>query len=95
MVGPYMNAAWQASDAETLANQSESDEAAEADSEADGKATMANCKVDRVRAWIDTETDLINLLCMLVISRKKIRQGQFLIWPYNPRAGPGCCWSFR
>jgi hypothetical protein len=92
VIGPYMNAAWQASDAETPANESESDEAAEADSKADGKATMANCKVDRVRAWIDTETDLLS---MLVICRKKIRKGQFLMWPYNPRAGPGCCWSFR
>jgi hypothetical protein len=93
-VGPYMNAAWSDawSDAETLANESESDEAAEADSEADGKAKMANCKVDRVRAWIDADT---SLLCMLVISSKKIPKGQFLMWRYDPRAGPGCCWSFR
>jgi serine/threonine protein kinase len=93
-VGPYMNAAWSDawSDAETLANESESDEAAEADSEADGMAKMANCKVDRVRAWIDADT---SLLCMLVISSKKIPKGQFLMWRYDPRAGPGCCWSFR
>ena len=82
VVGPFLNAVW-----------SEDTGAGSSDSESDGETEdEVNCKVDRTSAWIDPET---KLLCMLISSLKPIRKGQFLMWKYNPYAGPGRFWSFR
>jgi hypothetical protein len=53
-------------------------------------AAEGNCALDRVRAWKDPTT---GLLCMLMFSSKPIKKGEFLMWPYDPNAGPG--WSFK
>jgi serine/threonine protein kinase len=83
-IGPFLNAAW-------LEGMTDADGEAQADS--DGEAEdKANCRLDRTNAWVDPST---GLLCMLIICSKPIRKGQFLMWKYNPYAGPGGFWSFR
>jgi hypothetical protein len=54
-------------------------------------ADDANCRLDRCSAWIDPES---GLLCMLMFCMKEIRQGDFLMWKYDPRAGVGSQLSF-
>jgi serine/threonine protein kinase len=54
-------------------------------------ADDANCRLDRCSAWIDPDS---GLLCMLMFCMKEIRQGDFLMWKYDPRAGVGSQLSF-
>ena len=52
----------------------------------------ANCKVDRVNAWYDKET---NLIWMLTWSKPAgIKKGKHCIWHYKYLAGPGKLWQF-
>ena len=58
----------------------------------DEKTAKANCTLDRVRVWgfpKQSKGHTPELLCMLMISSRKILKGEFLMWPYNPKAAGG------
>ena len=52
----------------------------------------ANCMLDRVRAWGSPQQGrgvTPELLCMFMIGSRQILEGEFLMWPYNPKAAGG------
>jgi hypothetical protein len=60
----------------------------------DEKDLKANCRLDRVRVWGYPRLrkgPVPELLCMLMLCTHPVKRGEYVMWPYDPDAGPG--WS--
>jgi hypothetical protein len=92
--GPYFNAGrgrrvHKASAA--LAAEAGSTDAEGSDDEDDKGDVKANCKVDRVRVWgfpTSREGPFPELVCHLMFCTHYVPKGGFLMWEYDPDAGP-------